>query len=256
MDIAGLSCAQEHRHVLARHWGRIRAELKIEAQSWGFTVAIGSFGTTHLAYTARTSSLVPTPFVLLRERSRTIHLSTLMTSLYHRRGSWFTVTNARIPKAARLTIRGYCDRRIAMASGPKKTLGISREWLAPSRSVRVSTAARCPNNCLGRIIRTSSNPGEIVLDPFSGSSTTVAVAKKLQRRYLSFEMSGEYHKLGTARWRLRRRGMHWRERQSQSIGAQHAGWPTTGGNRYEKKAKKGCSKRFIAWFGRLRALSA
>lgn len=56
-----------------------------------------------------------------------------------------------------------------------------------------------PEQLLGRIIRASSNPGEIVLDPFSGSSTTVAVAKKLHRRYLSFEMSGEYHKLGSAR---------------------------------------------------------
>lgn len=56
-----------------------------------------------------------------------------------------------------------------------------------------------PEQLLGRIIRASSSPDEVVLDPFSGSSTTVAVAKKLGRRYLSFEMSAEYHKLGSAR---------------------------------------------------------
>ncbi|MCC6511072.1 MAG: site-specific DNA-methyltransferase, partial [Pirellulaceae bacterium] len=56
-----------------------------------------------------------------------------------------------------------------------------------------------PEQLLGRIIRASSNPGDIVLDPFSGSSTTVVVAKKLQRRFLSFELSTDYHRLGQAR---------------------------------------------------------
>ena len=56
-----------------------------------------------------------------------------------------------------------------------------------------------PEQLLGRIVRASSNRGDIVLDPFSGSSTTVVVAKKLERRFLSFEMSSEYHKLGMAR---------------------------------------------------------
>src|SRR5262249_15708017 len=45
---------------------------------------------------------------------------------------------------------------------------------------------------LGRIIRVSSNPGEIVLDPFAGSGTTLAVAKKLGRQYLGFELSPNY----------------------------------------------------------------
>jgi DNA modification methylase len=49
-----------------------------------------------------------------------------------------------------------------------------------------------PEQLLGRIIRASSQPGELVFDPFSGSATTAAVAKKLQRRFLSFELSPEY----------------------------------------------------------------
>lgn len=56
-----------------------------------------------------------------------------------------------------------------------------------------------PEQLLGRIIRASSNANDVVLDPFSGSSTTVVVAKKLARRFLSFELSAEYQKLGTAR---------------------------------------------------------
>jgi site-specific DNA-methyltransferase (adenine-specific) len=49
-----------------------------------------------------------------------------------------------------------------------------------------------PEQLLGRIIRVSSHPGEIVLDPFAGSGTTLVVAKKLGRRWLGFELSAEY----------------------------------------------------------------
>ncbi len=49
-----------------------------------------------------------------------------------------------------------------------------------------------PEQVLGRIIRSCSSPGDTVLDPFSGSGTTLAVAKKLGRRYLGFELSPEY----------------------------------------------------------------
>jgi DNA modification methylase len=56
-----------------------------------------------------------------------------------------------------------------------------------------------PEQLLGRIIRCCSNPGELVLDPFSGSATTLAVAKKLGRSYLGFELSEEYVQRGLAR---------------------------------------------------------
>lgn len=41
-----------------------------------------------------------------------------------------------------------------------------------------------PEALLERIIKTSSNPGDIVLDCFSGSGTTAAVAQKLDRRWI------------------------------------------------------------------------
>jgi len=49
-----------------------------------------------------------------------------------------------------------------------------------------------PEQLLRRIIQTSSNPGDLVLDPFFGSGTTLAVAKKLKRRYIGFEVSQNY----------------------------------------------------------------
>jgi DNA modification methylase len=56
-----------------------------------------------------------------------------------------------------------------------------------------------PEQLLGRIIRMCSSPGEVVLDPFSGSATTLTVAKKLGRKFIGFEISAEYVKRGTAR---------------------------------------------------------
>ena len=50
-----------------------------------------------------------------------------------------------------------------------------------------------PERLLGRIIRVSSHPGEIVLDPFAGSGTTLAVAKKLGRNFLGYEISPGYY---------------------------------------------------------------
>jgi site-specific DNA-methyltransferase (adenine-specific) len=56
-----------------------------------------------------------------------------------------------------------------------------------------------PEQLLGRIIRACSNPGEVVLDPFAGSGTTMVVAKKLKRRFLGFELSPEYVAASQAR---------------------------------------------------------
>ncbi len=56
-----------------------------------------------------------------------------------------------------------------------------------------------PEQLLGRIVRASSNPGDIVLDPFAGSGTTLAVAKKLGRKWLGCELSDEYVRAATER---------------------------------------------------------
>ena len=49
-----------------------------------------------------------------------------------------------------------------------------------------------PERLLERIILASSNPGDLVLDPFAGSGTTLVVAKKLRREWIGFEISQQY----------------------------------------------------------------
>jgi len=56
-----------------------------------------------------------------------------------------------------------------------------------------------PEQLLGRIINACSKEGDLVMDPFAGSATTLAVAKKLRRHYLGFELSKEYRDQGDKR---------------------------------------------------------
>jgi len=56
-----------------------------------------------------------------------------------------------------------------------------------------------PEALLERVIRASSRPGDLVLDPFAGSFSTGAVAKRLGRRSLSIERNEAYIKIGLRR---------------------------------------------------------
>ena len=56
-----------------------------------------------------------------------------------------------------------------------------------------------PEALLERIILASSNPGDIVLDPFSGSFTTSAVAVRLGRKAVGIDLNEEYFRVGIRR---------------------------------------------------------
>jgi len=56
-----------------------------------------------------------------------------------------------------------------------------------------------PSELVRRIICVSSNPGDMVLDPFAGSGTTLAVANELGRSGVGIELNPEYAAIAEAR---------------------------------------------------------
>ncbi len=57
---------------------------------------------------------------------------------------------------------------------------------------RTGHPCQMPEAVLERAILAASNPGDVVFDPFGGSGTTLAVAKRLGRRWLGCELSAAY----------------------------------------------------------------
>jgi modification methylase len=56
-----------------------------------------------------------------------------------------------------------------------------------------------PEALLYRVILSSSNPGDVILDPFFGSGTTGAVAKKLNRHWIGIERDKKYIQVAAER---------------------------------------------------------
>jgi site-specific DNA-methyltransferase (adenine-specific) len=118
----------------------------------------------------------------------------------------FNADAVRVPSARQTT---YADRR----ANPRGRLPDDTWVLRPQEDARLFPApsdtwyvsrvcgtfkertghpCQMPEAVLERIVRASSNPGDLVLDPFAGSGTTLAVAKRVGRRYLGIELSEEY----------------------------------------------------------------
>lgn len=95
---------------------------------------------------------------------------------------------------------------VDFSKGARKQLGSvwkipicsGNERLKNERGEKLHSTQK-PETLLYRIIAISSNAGDVVLDPFGGSMTTAAMAKKLGRSYITFEQNSEYVKAGQKR---------------------------------------------------------
>ena len=69
-------------------------------------------------------------------------------------------------------------------------------WTGPTAKKTEKAFGKHPTQkpiyLLDRIIRASSNEGDLVLDPFCGSSTTGVAAIQSNRRYIGIDISKEY----------------------------------------------------------------
>jgi adenine-specific DNA-methyltransferase len=107
------------------------------------------------------------------------------------------------------------QRKLIDYRKPKPALYNSKKvpgnvWYFPRVRYRMSEyehhPSQKPESLLERIVKGSSNPGDVVLDPFSGTFTTSAVAHRLGRTTIGIEIEEEYIEIG-----LRRLGIaeHW-----------------------------------------------
>ncbi len=86
-------------------------------------------------------------------------------------------------------------------------LQMRSDWTTPlctgpervKRNGEKAHSTQKPEALLFRVLLSSSNPGDIVLDPFFGSGTTGAVAKKLHRHWIGIERDPEYIQIARER---------------------------------------------------------
>lgn len=69
------------------------------------------------------------------------------------------------------------------------------------RSVQRNNRHECefPEMLAERVIRLFTDTGDVVLDPFAGSGTTTAMARKLKRKYVGIDRLDKYAKLAQNR---------------------------------------------------------
>ena len=72
---------------------------------------------------------------------------------------------------------------------PDQSIDQDVKWLSTRDRERLNYPTQKPEGLLERIIRASSKEGDLVLDPFCGCGTTVAVAQRLNRRWIGIDVT-------------------------------------------------------------------
>ena len=86
-------------------------------------------------------------------------------------------------KAGNDDIQMRSDWLFPLCTGEERLKGGDGKKLHPTQK---------PEALLARIILAASRPDDLVLDPFSGTGTTGAVARRLRRRFVGIERAAEY----------------------------------------------------------------
>ena len=73
--------------------------------------------------------------------------------------------------------------------GTKTGIDADIRWLSPKDAERLGYPTQKPEGLLERIIQTSSNQGDVVLDAYCGCGTSVAVAQRLNRKWIGIDIT-------------------------------------------------------------------
>lgn len=115
--------------------------------------------------------------------------------------------------------------RLGGRNGSLESDKLSDFWHLPTSSGRDGHGAQFPLALPGRCIAISTQPGDLVLDPFLGAGTTAIAARLLGRKAVGFDVSGEY--LATARKRLAALDMERSEIMPRETAESDASWQAT-----------------------------
>lgn len=83
-------------------------------------------------------------------------------------------------------LKVYLDE---MPGIPLQNIWLDISVLSSWSSERLGYPTQKPETLLERIIKTSSSKGDIILDPFCGCGTTVAVAERLKRKWIGIDIT-------------------------------------------------------------------
>jgi site-specific DNA-methyltransferase (adenine-specific) len=72
---------------------------------------------------------------------------------------------------------------------PKECIDQEVKWLSTRDRERLNFPTQKPEGLLARIVAASSREGDVVLDPFCGCGTTIAVAERLHRRWIGIDIT-------------------------------------------------------------------
>jgi modification methylase len=123
------------------------------------------------------------------------------------RGRRFTNAHETLIWAGRERTKGYTFNYDAL-KGANDGLQMRSDWLFPlctgAERIKRGDGAKAhptqkPEALLHRVILASSKPGDVVLDPFFGTGTTGAVARRLGRHFVGVERETDYIAVARAR---------------------------------------------------------
>jgi len=76
-----------------------------------------------------------------------------------------------------------------MPGVPLQDLWADLDPINAKAAERLGYPTQKPESLMKRVIESSSNPGDVVLDPFCGCGTTIAVAERLKRRWIGIDLT-------------------------------------------------------------------
>ncbi len=124
------------------------------------------------------------------------------------RATTFNLDEIRVPQLVELEHRLRCERVPSVTNGqygktkfndlgknPGDVWGDIKQLTYKSKELvsrEVLNTIQKPIKLMERLIKASSNEGDLVLDPFCGVGTALVACERLERNYIGFEMNGEF----------------------------------------------------------------